>query len=409
MEYRERAIETSLRRILRELPGVMLVGPRAVGKTTTAAWYARTLIRLDRPAEAAAFEADPDAALRDLAEPVVLDEWQVVPDCLGAVKRTVDVDPRPGRFLLTGSARIDLTAEQWPATGRLVRLPMFGMTVAERGGRPHSRGLMALLAAGAEVASTPDSPDLRGYVELALQSGFPEPALALSGDTTRAWLEAYVDQLVTRDADLVEPGRDPDRLRRYLEAYAVTSSGVVDETTLLEAAGINRKTAQAYERLLVNLHVVHRLPAWSTNRLKRLVKGPKRYLADPGLFAGVLRVDVDGVMRDGALMGRLLDALVVMHLRVEAEGSSSRPRLFHLRTEQGRHEVDVIGELAGGGVVAIEVKASAAPRADAARHLAWLKERLGTRFLAGAVLHTGPRTYALAEGIIAAPIATLWS
>ncbi len=387
----------------------MIVGPRAVGKTTTAAKYAGTLVRLDRPAEAAAVEADPDAALRDLPEPVMLDEWQVVPSCLGAVKRAIDDDPRPGRFILTGSAHTDLTTAQWPATGRLVRLPMLGMTVAERQGHPDAPGLLDRLAVRAEIASPSDAPDLRGYVELALRSGFPEPALSMSDDSTRAWMEGYIDQMVTRDADLVEAGRDPDRLRRYLEAYAVTSSGVVEEATLLEATGLNRKTAQAYERLLSKLHVVHSLPPWSTNRLKRIVKGSKRYLADPGLFAGVLRVDVAGVLRDGDLMGRLLDAFVVMHLRVEVEGSPSRPRLFHLRTEQGRHEIDVIGELAGGGIVGIEVKASASPRVDAARHLVWLREQMGKRFLAGVVLHTGPSTYSLSEGIVAAPIATLWS
>jgi len=392
-----------------ELPAAMLVGPRAVGKTTTATRHARTIVRLDRSAEAVAFEADPDAALRGLPEPVALDEWQEVPGSLGAVKRAIDADPRPGRFLLTGSVRADLTAETWPATGRIVRLLMFGMTVDERVGRPDVVGLIDRLAAGSDLAATGDLLDLRAYVELALRSGFPEPALSLSQAASRTWLEGYVDQLVTRDADLIEPGRDADRLRRYLEAYAVTSAGIVEETTLLEGAGVNRRTAQAYERLLTGLQVVHRLPAWSTNRLKRLIKSPKRYLSDPGLFAGVLRVDAAGILRDGDLLGRLLDTLVVAHLRVELQTSMARPRLFHLRTEQGRHEVDIVAELAGGGVVGIEIKANAAPRGEAARHLAWLRDQIGDRFVAGAVLHTGPRTYRLAERIVAAPIAALWS
>lgn len=87
--------------------------------------HAATTVRLDSPREAAAFEADPDSALRGLDEPVLLDEWQSVPAVLGAVKRAVDSDPRAGRFLLTGSVRADLEAETWPGTGMLVCVPMY--------------------------------------------------------------------------------------------------------------------------------------------------------------------------------------------------------------------------------------------------------------------------------------------
>jgi hypothetical protein len=101
--YLPRLVDNLIRELLNELPAVLVVGPRAAGKTTTAARHAVTLVRLDRPAEAAAFRADPDAALASFDEPVALDEWQEVPTVLGAVKRAVDEDPRPGRFLLTGS------------------------------------------------------------------------------------------------------------------------------------------------------------------------------------------------------------------------------------------------------------------------------------------------------------------
>ena len=159
----------------------------------------------------------------------------------------------------------------------------------------------------------------------------------------------------------VDGGRDPVRLRRYLEAYALNTAGVVEEKTLLEAAGINRRTAQAYERLLANLLVVESLPAWASNRLKRLVLTPKRHLVDPALAGGVLRLDADTVLRDGDLLGRLLDTFVLAQLRAELPVTAARPRLYHVRQQQGRFEVDLLAELAGGGLVGMEVKATASP------------------------------------------------
>jgi predicted AAA+ superfamily ATPase len=143
--------------------------------------------------------------------------------------------------------------------------------------------------------------------------------------------------------------------------------------------------------------------------LKRLVRAPKRYLTDPGLFAGALRLDAATVVRDGDLLGRLLDTFVTAQLRAELTIAESRGRLHHLRTEEGRHEIDLLVELGGGSVVGIEVKATSAPDHGEAKHLLWLRDRLGARFVGGVVLHTGPHVYELDERLWAAPIATLWA
>ena len=407
MEYRPRLIDGLLADLLTELPALFITGPRATGKTTTAARLARSVVRLDREAEAVAFRADPDAALRGLSEPVLLDEWQVVPGVLGAVKRAVDARPDPGRFIVAGSVRGDLDGELWPGTGRLTRIPLFGMAVREQLGLESFVPFLDRVLLG-DLEPARDTPDLRGYVELLVRSGFPEPTLRLGVAARRRWLESYVDHLLTQDAEQVEGGRDPVRLRRYLEAFALNTAGIVEDRTLFEAAGINRRTSLAYERLLVNLLVVEAVPAWTSNRLKRLVLSPKRYVVDPGLAAGVLGVDVDLVMRNGDLLGRLLDTFVVAQLRAELAVTTSRPRLYHVRQQQGRFEVDVLAELAGGRLVGLEIKADAAPSADSARHLAALRDRYPDSFMAGVVLHTGPRAYRLGDRLFAAPISTLW-
>ncbi len=309
--YQPRLVDGLIDGLMAELPALFIIGPRATGKTTTAARFARTIIRLDREAEAVAFRADPDAALRGLAEPVLLDEWQVVPGVLGAVKRAVDGQPTPGRFLITGSVRGDLDGELWPGTGRLTRIPMYGMTIREQIGAVTGPTFLDRLVLGDELGPASETPDLRGYIEMALRSGFPEPALRLSEAARLRWLESYVDQLLTRDADQIAAGRDPARLRRYFEAYAANTAGIVEAKTLYEAAGIDRKTALAYEGLLTNLLVVDAMPAWTSNRLKRLILSPKRHLVDPALVGAILRLDAHAVLRSGDLLGRLLDTFVV--------------------------------------------------------------------------------------------------
>lgn len=407
--YHKRAVDTLLGELLATLPAVMINGPRASGKTTTARRHAKTVIRLDRPLEARAFAADPDAALRGHAEPVLLDEWQVVPDVLGAIKRAVDDDARPGRYLLTGSVRARLTTPTWPGTGRVVTIPMYGLTVKEQLGRSDHIPLLDRLANGQEVTVPTDAPDLRDYVQLALASGFPEAVLATPNRLARrAWLEGYIEQVISRDVAAAGITRDPVRLRRYVEAYALSSSGLVRDVTLFSAAQVNRKTAAEYERVLADLYIADSIPAWTSNRLKRLTLAPRRYLVDAGLMCGILQVDVDDVMRDGDLLGRVLDTFVVSQLRSELPICDSRARMHHLRTREGRHEIDVIAEIRGGGVVALEVKADSAPGKGAARHIAWLRDELGDRFVAGAVLHTGTRAYRLDEKIQAVPICALW-
>lgn len=398
--------------MLTGLPAVLVLGPRAAGKTTTAARHANTVVRLDRATEAVGFEADPDVALRGLPEPVLLDEWQVVPGVLGAVKRAVDDDPRPGRFLITGSARADLDATGWPGTGRLTRLTMLPLTVREAAGRDLSGPtfLDRMFDGGdAHLAMPPDPPDLRGYLELAVRGGFPEAVLRVPAELRLDWQDSYLDQLVTRDVETISAGRDPRRLARFVEVYALNTAGVVSDATIYGAAGVDRRTAAAYEALLASLLVVDSIPAWSTNLLKRLVRTPKRYLIDSGLAAGALKIDASAALRDGNLLGRLLDTFVLAQLRAELAVAIRRPRLYHLRQEGGAHEVDLVVEYPDRTVAGIEVKASSAPRLDSARHLAWFRDMMGPAFRLGVVLHTGSHTYPLGERLIATPISALWA
>ncbi len=408
--YVPRIVDEELVEAIREHPALLLVGPRGAGKTTTARRHASSIVRLDSPAEAAAFVADADSALASFDEPVLLDEWQAVPEVLAAVKRAVDEDRRPGRFVLTGSVRADLESETWPGTGRLVRLPMHTLNQRELVGKTSGRNPIDVIAAGEALSLgvAGSAPTLADYVDLTLRGGYPEAAIELGGRGRQRWLASYLEQLITRDAVGLS-GRDPARLARFFEVLALNSAGIVNNATIYDAANVDKKTADAYERLLSDLFVLDAVPAWFTNRLARLVKTPKRYINDPSLVGAALRIDLEGVLRDGDLLGRLLDTFVAAQLRPELAASAGRPRLFHVREKNGRHEVDLLAEFGVGRVVAIEVKATAAPNRGDAAHLEWMRDRLGERFLAGVVFHTGPSAFALTDRIAALPIAALWS
>ena len=408
--YVPRLAEARLERLFAELPALSIVGPRATGKTTIARRHARSVVRLDDPIEARAFEADLDKALGAFPEPVLLDEWQAVPGVLGAVKRAVDEGSGAGRFLLTGSVRAKFTGVTWPGTGRVIDVHMYGLTVREILGKLAGEPFLSRLALANMDAfpMPPDPPDLLGYIDLALRGGFPDAALGLSAEARRAWLGGYLDQLLTRDPQTMQEDRDPRRLRLYFEALALNTAGLAQGKTLYDAARIDRKTALAYERLLTNLLVLDTLPAWATNRLSRMTRTAKRYLVDSSLVAAALELDERAMLRDGNMLGRMIDTFVLAQIRPEVALSSLRTRLYHLRSRDGGHEIDLVAELSGGDVVAIEIKSSSAPKRADARHLEWLREQLGERFLAGAVLHTGPRPFRLSERIFALPIATLW-
>lgn len=190
---------------------------------------------------------------------------------------------------------------------------------------------------------------------------------------------------------------------------AVNTAGIAAESTLWTAAGINAKTAQAYQTLFQRMFVLDLVPAWFSNRIKRLVKAPKRYLVDPALVAAVLGLGKDAILYGPDMLGRLLDTFVAAQLRAELAASNCDPRLYHLREEQGRREVDLLIETAAGQLIGIEVKAAAVVSPADARHLAWLRDEMGDAFAAGIILHTGPHVFPIGDRIVAAPVSALWS
>ncbi len=406
-----RLADLPLEEFIAGVPAVFITGPRASGKTTSARRVAVEVVELDQPGSAATFLADPDAALRGRGEPLLLDEWQEVPGVLGAVKRAVDADSRPGRFILTGSVRADLQGKSWPGTGRLIRLPITVLTEREvnRGdlGKPGFLDRLANMDLSTSIRTS--NLNIIDYVGLAVRGSFPEVAGVKSERIRSAWLRSYVEQLVTRDASELVSGTDSAKLRSYFEALSLNTAGLIADSSLYQAVGITAKTAARYDDLLIDLGVATHVPAWSTNRLQRLEKRAKRYIVDGGLTTAGARINLSTALTDANLLGRLVDTFVHAQLAPEAALAVEPVRLHHLRSANGRQEIDLVAELPGGKVVGIEIKAAAAVGRHDARHLAWLRDQLGDRFAAGVVLHTGPDTFELGDRILAAPISVIWT
>jgi uncharacterized protein len=412
--YRPRMADLYLAALFADFPAVMITGARAAGKTTTATQHVEQIVRLDQPGVAVAYRADPDAALRRAARPVLLDEWQEVPEVLAAVKRSVDRDATPGQFVLTGSVRAELGNETWAGTGRIVRMNMYPLV--ERELRPRldlgrSSFLARLATSGVDdLIVPPDTPTIDDYVAMAVRGGFPEVAYRERSQRARTtWLTSYLDDLVTRDAAALDAAKDPVKLRRYLSVLALNNAGTPSDATLYRAADVNAKTAAGYDQLLRNLFVLDVVPAWANNRLNRLVKQGKRYMVDSGLAAAAAGLDAPTILGDGALLGRCFDAFAAAQLRTEMALSQPRPPFHHLRDDGGRREVDLVVEIGAGRVIGLEFKAGSAPAEGDAKHLFWLRDELGEDFTAGVVIHSGPAVYELGDRVYAVPLCAVWS
>lgn len=410
--YIPRILDGVLNTALRAHKGVMITGPRGVGKTRTGVETARSQIRLDDPGDRNRAEADPMAAVSTGPYPLLIDEWQLLPEILRPVKRAID-DHMEGTFVITGSARSDLLADPWPGTGRLVHLRMWGLVGRERFGVARAASLFDRWDDEEARFSVPEAPPrLRDYLEMALASGFPDVA-AIESDLERGRrLRSYVNAVVTRDLRAFEaptgPRKDPRKFRAYTRSYALNTAGVVAQTTLTRPIGIDHRTASSYLGLLTAMGIVDELSPWADRPRKRLVtQRVKRHFSDVGLAAAAAGLTVDDILHDSDLLGRFIDSFVTAQLRVEAD-TSERAQLYHLRTANGDHEIDVVAQR-GRGLIGFEIKARADPSRADARHLIWFRDQIAQeQFEGGVLFHTGRHRFRLERGIEAVPIAGLW-
>ena len=416
MLYKKRIVDDILDTLMPELPAILLDGPKAVGKTSTAAQRAKTTKRFDRADERTFAAANP-AWITQGERPILLDEWQRSPDVWGEVKAAVDRDFSGGQYLLTGSLP---NAETHSGAGRITTVRMRPLSIAERDIEMPTVSLKKLLEGSATIEGK-TSIDINDYAKEMMKSGFPA-IRTLSGRALRVALDGYLERII--DADIREVGlsiRKPASLRSWITAYAAATATTASWETIRDAAnsGSNEPPAKStvipYRDALSRLRILDELPAWapSHTQIAKASLTAKHFLADPALALRLMNYDSETILTaasfgkaqyDLPLIGRMFEALAVQSIQTYAQATFAR--LAHFRDTNGRHEVDMIVEREDGKVLGIEVKLSSTPEASDGKHLKWLKSQIGEQLIDSIVIYAGRYAYRH-NGIAYVPLALL--
>jgi uncharacterized protein len=407
-----RLLQVALDRVEDE-PVLLLQGPRSVGKSTLLRELAHRLdaelVDLDDVATRDAVTADPATFI---ARPgvVCIDEYQHVPLVLDAIKAELNRDSRPGRFVLTGSARHEaLPMAAQAVTGRLHRLPVYPLSQGEIGG-VEERWLAQVLE-GEVRGADPSSSDREGYIERIVAGGFPVPLSRPPGARRVRWFDDYLQLTLERDVRELSRIEQAAALPRLLERLAGQTAQVLNVAQAASRLGMNERTADSYVRLLEAVFLVRRLPAWGATLTARAGARPKVHVLDSGVAARLLRLTPEKLARRDPTtlteLGHLLKTFVVGELLKQASWLEGIAGVGHWRTRDG-DEVDLVIERDDGGVVAFEVKASERVGGSELAPLRKLRDAVGSSFLAGVALYLGPRPYAAEDRIHVLPVDSLW-
>ncbi|HWE90036.1 MAG TPA: ATP-binding protein [Pseudonocardiaceae bacterium] len=392
---------------------VMVSGPRQSGKTTLLREYLATTDgsyrTLDRADTLRAAHDDPAAFVAYGDPPRVIDEVQLGGDeIVRAIKVAVDTDPRPSRFILSGSSRfLTIPTLSESLAGRLAFVELWPLSMAER-----TTAIPAFLNNVFDDPSrlVADSAWTRPqYLGCVTAGGYPEMLGIGSAVARRAWYDGYLSTVINRDIRDFATITRGDALSALLRVIAARAGSIAVLTDLAQSVELARETTRNYLSYLDMVYLTTSLPAWSTNLTSRSIKTPKLYPTDSGLAAHLLGVDEFGLAEPGHLaLGPLVETFVATELLKATAYHDQRVDLFHLRTADKR-EIDFVLEDQRGRVVAIEVKASTSPGADALRGLRWLRGQLGPKLRAGVLLHLGTESASRGDGIYTMPVSVLWN
>lgn len=402
-----RSIESRVTEALLDTPVVLLAGPRQAGKTTLARQLAGQGMRyltLDDDLTRLSAREDPVGMIRSL-DKAVIDEIQRAPQLLLAIKKSVDEDRRPGRFLLTGSANLmTLPTVADSLAGRMETLSLLPLSQSEI---EHSKSNWIDAAFSGRLLQT-EVPALGdALVERVLCGGYPEMRARPLARRRQAWARQYLDALIQRDVRDIAGIDKLDQLPRFLRALAQTAGQMCNYTKLGGQVGLDGKTAARYLGVFEQMYLLKRVDVWARNRLNRVVKTPKLQFIDSGLLATLMNLGSDELGQDRTRFGHLLETFVFGELLKHSTSADGDYSLMYYR-DADQAEVDVVIENSAGQLVGVEVKATATVKEADLRGLKKLANLAGDQFKLGVLLYDGSETLPLGEGLWAAPLSSLW-
>ena len=404
----KRFVERRAEEALSDTPVVLIVGPRRAGKTTLVKKMGeagRTYITLDDQTVLEAARSDPAGFIRGLDQ-AIIDEIQRAPDLLLAIKKTVDEDYRPGRFLLTGSANVlTLPRVADSLAGRMETLEMLPLARAEIEGRTPTF-LERLFEGKLQKPSKAIVGD--DLVHSVLLGGFPEAIARESERRRQDWARSYLTSVLTRDLRDIAEVEKLTELPKFVRLLAEHSSQLVNYSQFGASINVSHKTGQRYVGLLEQVFLITTLQPWFTNALKRIVKTPKLHFLDSGLLASTRGLTFDRVKADRGTFGALLESFVFSEVLKLTTASDLRLTPYHFRDRDMR-EVDIVLERDDGMIAGIEVKASATVKSGDFAGLRALAEACGDRFAFGTVLYDSTDVVPFGDRLAAAPLSCLWS
>lgn len=360
-------------------------------------------------------QSDPMGFVADLPERAILDEVQRVPEIFSALKLEVDRRRTPGRFLLTGSANVGTSSTLADSlAGRMQIVELHPLSQVELAAgldtwpaniEPSQRFLDALFGSGFKMDRTERmGPEM---AQRMVAGGYPAALTRPTDRRIAAWYRDYVEALVQRDVQDLARIRELDAMPRLLAAAASQTARLFNLADLAAPFQLSRPTIRDYIALLERVFLLGRLPAWSTNRLSRLVHAPKLHLCDTGLICPLLGVDSTTLYTDRSLMGQLMETFVFQELQRQAGWSETPVRFSHYR-DRDQVEVDIVLERGPSALAGVEVKASATVRPTDFRGLCKLRKIVGDRFTNGVVVYDGEATVSFGDGLYAVPVRQLW-
>ena len=405
----KRNIEAELKAFLKIMPVVLITGARQTGKTTLAKHLAKkrgfAFYSFDDALTLANAKRDPSGWLESIPKPVVIDEVQRVPEIFLSIKKDVDENKKPGRYLITGSANPFLIPRLGDSlAGRIGILNMFPFSYGEILEK-RENFLTTVFETKIAPQNLPKVSHAKLY-EILLWGGFPPVQDFNTIEDLNRWIRSYLQTIMERDVrDLanIEGLREFPNLFRLL---ASRSGTLLNVSQLSRSLGMVHVTLKRYLRLLEALYFVYLLPSWHSNQGKRLTKSPKVYLCDTAILTTVLGIDSDNLEGDPTFTGQVLESFVFSELLKQKSWSTTPFELYHFRDRDV--EVDFVLEKSDGGLVGIEVKSTNIIHNGDLKGLYHLKTLAKSSFSKGIILHFGTQIQQLDDDIWAFPIQSLW-